>query len=61
MSEIKFQCPKCGSTEFEVSRRDLRPDDKMTCAKCGATDTYQRLVVDRVRKKAVDAIKKAFK
>ena len=61
MNNIQFKCPKCSSTEFNVPRKDLRDTDKITCAKCGFTDTYKRIIEPQAQKYAADALAKAFK
>jgi predicted nucleic-acid-binding Zn-ribbon protein len=60
MSNIKIKCPKCRSNEFEVPRTDLRPTDKVKCAKCGFSDTYERIVGPVAKKHVEDELKKAF-
>ena len=61
MSNIELKCPKCGNREFKVPRKDLRTTDKVTCAKCGHSDTYGRIIGTQAKKYAEDALKKAFK
>ena len=62
MGKIMFKCPKCGAGMFKVPRTDLRLHDKITCEKCGFTDTYERMVGTATQKKiAEDEVRKAFK
>ncbi len=61
MSEIKVKCPKCGGKVFDLPREDVRDHDKITCAKCGFTDTYERIAGPTVDKLMDDAARDIFK
>ena len=61
MSDLKFTCPKCRGEVFNVPQKDLKANDKITCAKCGFTDTYERIVTPQAKRYTEDAVKKAFK
>ncbi len=61
MSTIRFKCPRCGGGTFRVLRKDLQSHDRITCDKCGFSDTYERVVGPQAKKIAEGAIRKAFK
>jgi len=60
MGDVKVKCPKCGSENFVGPARELGPTDYMTCAACGFSDTYKRLILDQLPKPTLDDIKKIF-
>lgn len=35
MGGVQLKCPKCGSDRFDAPRRELQPNDRLTCLKCG--------------------------
>ncbi|AGN83346.1 MULTISPECIES: ECs_2282 family putative zinc-binding protein [Pseudomonas] len=61
--KVTLKCAKCGSDKFEVP---ARPNDnsKVTCGKCGAVETYGKLmkaVGDKVTKDLQRQLGKLFK
>jgi uncharacterized Zn finger protein len=46
MSIQYVKCPKCGNDEFKMFR-DPKPDDVVTCMKCGLTMPHAKYVVMR--------------
>ncbi|WP_416350674.1 ECs_2282 family putative zinc-binding protein [Pseudomonas sp. AA4] len=56
--QVKLKCKKCGSDQLEAPPR---PNDssKITCRKCGAVETYGK-VIKAVGDKAVEDIKREF-
>lgn len=61
MSPLQIKCPKCANREFKVPRNNLRDTDKITCAKCGFTGTYAKVLGPQATKYAQDALEKAIK
>jgi len=41
--KIALKCAKCGSDKFEVPSRPSN-SSKVTCGKCGAVETYGKLM-----------------
>ncbi|MGP0125299.1 ECs_2282 family putative zinc-binding protein [Pseudomonas bubulae] len=41
--KVSIKCKKCGSDQFEIP---ARPNDssKVTCGKCGAVETYGKII-----------------
>ena len=61
MSNITIHCPRCRSTEFNAARKDVQARDRITCAKCGHSDTFENIAGSAAKKYAEDALRKAFK
>jgi hypothetical protein len=59
---VSFKCAKCGSNKFEM-RRNLKPNDKVTYAKCGASGRYadvQKQAVAQTTKSVQQQLKSNF-
>lgn len=60
---IRIKCAKCGSQDFKHERRvqdDLKPDDIVTCARCGASGKYGQIIED-AKQMIVDDISSHFR
>ena len=53
---LTLTCPRCGDQRPPADDRAL-----VTCAKCGLTDTYERIVGPQAQHYVEDEVKKAFK
>lgn len=61
---ITFSCAACGGDQFKGLTADNQPNDVITCAGCGATNTYDVLHksrMDQGHKLVDDTIRNAFK
>ncbi len=54
--KISIKCGKCGNDKFEMPPRPNNAS-KVTCSKCGAVETYGK-VVKRLEDKAVEDVKR---
>ena len=61
MSEIKIKCPRCRGTQFKTPSDDPWPKDRLTCTRCGFSNTYERIVGDDATQAVMDQLSKAFK
>ncbi|TDV53454.1 hypothetical protein EDF87_101542 [Pseudomonas helmanticensis] len=54
--KVSLKCKKCGSEKFEIPNQ---PTDcsKITCGKCGAVETYGK-IIKQVGDQAAEAMKK---
>lgn len=60
---LKISCAKCGSYDFKYEggiQDNLKADDTVTCARCGASGKYGPLIED-AKKQAMDQIKSRFR
>jgi predicted nucleic-acid-binding Zn-ribbon protein len=63
MSNRQIPCPKCGHDTFNLPIPEPKLSDTLTCAKCGFSDSYERLLAPVVQKELNDAavaLTKAF-
>lgn len=61
---ITFSCSACGSVQFKGLTSNNQPSDLITCAGCGATNTYGALHqsrMDQGHKLVEDTLRDAFK
>jgi len=59
---VEIRCAKCGSYDFRYERDSqdqLKADDVVTCAKCGASGKYGPLM-ESAKKQAMDKISASF-
>lgn len=55
MGTIELRCAHCGSEDF-LKPANPKPHDVVTCARCGASDTW-----DNVQRKTLEAAQKALR
>lgn len=61
---ITFACKACGGDQFKGLTANNKPSDIITCAGCGATNTYgaiHKARMDQGHKLVEDAVRNAFK
>lgn len=59
---VQIRCAKCGSYDFKyegISQDDLKPDDIVTCAGCGASGEYA-ILIESAKKQFMDKIRAGF-
>lgn len=54
--KVSLKCKKCGSDQFEIPDRPT-DSSKITCGKCGAVETYGK-IMKQVGDQAAEAMKK---
>lgn len=60
---ISLSCDRCGSKDFKLpakTQSQLKSDDVISCAKCGAAGKYGDIIAE-AKKKAIADIESRFK